>query len=647
MRDNLFKVTVSGTAADQMSAPKAGETKDKGVTEANGVEDDAIASREPDGQHFERHAPEGRKMEGSVSKAKADEHLGDLAGEEPASEWVADEAEDAVSAARSLAPFRTHLVTNQPDPYAGYNLFDGDPLLIAALSKTLDEASESELSVHGRFWGSPEAQEFGRLANRNPPVLNSHDAYGHRLDVVDFHPTYHALMRRTAETGLHMALADDSDAGHRRRYALRAAKYYITAQTEIGHLCPVTMTNAASAVLRHEPRVADEWLPMIRKRKYDHRFRPAAEKLGVTIGMGLTEKQGGTDLRQITTMAESGGDGSFRITGHKWFFSAPMSDAFVVLAKTREGPTAFLMPRFQPDGSVNEIRIRRLKNKLGNHSNASSEVEFEGAYAEPIGPEGKGIRTILDMVSPTRLDCALGSAALMRAGLARAVHHVRRREAFGRPLIDQPLMLRVIGDMSLDVAAATALVMRLAEAMDRAPDDPKEVAYLRLMTPVAKYWICKMAPALLYEAMECLGGNGYTEDFDLARLYREAPVNAIWEGSGNVMALDVVRVLDRQPETLDLVLEELERCLGTSGPVSISVLRAAAKACLEDPGSSRILTEQLALTAAAAALRDIAPAVLSDAFVESRLAGQWRSTYGMLDPRFELGGLIDWLYPQG
>ncbi len=594
MRDNLSTLTVSGAASGPKTGQNSMQSSGQKLDQSSRVPENgsrievageakadlssvAPGKQQPEWQQADRQEPERRDMEGSVSKAKVEPHLGEQAGDTSTSAGksagtstsapigISDEEAETALAAGSLAPFRTHKVTNQPDPYAGYNLFDGDPLLVAALGKTLDEDAENELSGHGRFWGSPEAQEFGRLANRNQPVLNSHDAYGHRLDVVDFHPTYHALMRRTAEIGLHMALADEDDTKRGRRHALRAAHYYIIAQTEIGHLCPITMTNAASAVLKHEPKVADQWLPMIRKRKYDHRFRPAAGKLGVTVGMGLTEKQGGTDLRQITTRAEASDDGSFRITGHKWFFSAPMSDAFVVLAKTGEGPTAFLMPRFRPDDSVNEIRIRRLKNKLGNHSNASAEVEFEGAYAERIGPEGKGIRTILDMVSPTRLDCALGSAALMRAGLARAVHHVRRREAFGLPLIDQPLMLRVIGDMSLDVAAATALVVRLAQAMDHAEDNPVEAAYLRLMTPVAKYWICKLAPSLLFETMECLGGNGYTEDFDLARLYREAPVNAIWEGSGNVMTLDVVRVLDRQPETLDMVLEELERGLALRG----------------------------------------------------------------------------------
>ncbi|WP_235974918.1 acyl-CoA dehydrogenase family protein [Stappia albiluteola] len=592
----------------------------------------------PGEQPAERNSEQGETVKAETPIAEPPKELVDVAAEKTVEPPAAQEP--------PIAVFRTHRVTNQPEPYQGYNLFDSDPLLVAALGKTLDEGVEVELSAHGRFWGSQEAQDFGRLANRNPPALNSYDAYGHRLDTVDFHPAYHAMMRRSAEAGLHMVLADDGEERRGRRHALRAAQYYVTAQTEIGHLCPITMTNAACAVLPHEASVAEEWLPRIRTRKYDHRFRPASQKLGVTLGMGLTEKQGGTDLRQITTRAEQVEDGSYRIVGHKWFFSAPMSDAFVVLAKTKAGPTAFLMPRFKPDDSVNELRVRRLKNKLGNHSNASSEVEFEGAYAERIGEEGKGIRTILDMVTPTRIDCALGSAALMRAGLARAVHHVRQRQAFGAPLADLPLMARVIGDMSLDVAAATALVIRLATAMDRAGESPADAAYLRIMTPAAKYWICKMAPALLYEAMECLGGNGYTEDFDLARLYREAPVNAIWEGSGNVMALDVVRALAKEPDTLDLLLEELEHSLGATGPVSINVLRAAAKACIDDPGSSRILTEQLALTAAASALREIAPAVLSDAFIESRLAGQWRTTYGMLDPRFDLTGLIDWLYPE-
>jgi putative acyl-CoA dehydrogenase len=371
------------------------------------------------------------------------------------------------------------------------------------------------------------------------------------------------------------------------------------------------------------------------------------EKAGLTLGMGLTEKQGGTDVRANVTRAErAGSSGFYRLSGHKWFMSAPMSDAFLVLGQAPEGLSCFLVPRILGDGSGNGFRFQRLKDKLGNRSNASSEVEFEGAIGEMVGDPGAGVKTIMDMVTLTRLDCAIASSAIMRAGLAEAVHHARHRKVFGANLVDQPLMQRVLADMALDVAAATALSFRLARSFDEAASDRGEAAFARAMTPVVKYWVCKIAPALLYEAMECLGGNGYIEEAPLARYYREAPVNAIWEGSGNVMALDVLRVLQRGPGLFDEVLETIGRDLGMAGEGTIGVLRAAMQVALSDEGSARIFSEQLALSAAAAELKRLGAGRIADAFVETRLGGQWRATYGMLDGRHDARMILDTLYPE-
>jgi putative acyl-CoA dehydrogenase len=361
--------------------------------------------------------------------------------------------------------------------------------------------------------------------------------------------------------------------------------------------------------------------------------------------MGMTEKQGGTDVRANRTSAERVGEGIYRLSGHKWFLSAPMSDGFVMLAQMGEGMGCFLVPRILEDGSSNGLRLQRLKDKLGNRSNASAEVEFTDAFGYILGDPGTGIRTILDMVTLTRLDCALASAGIMRASLAEAVHYTRGRQVFGKNLISQPIMTRVLADMALDVAAATALSFRLASAFDNARNNPAEAAYARVMTPAVKYWCCKIAPALIYESMECLGGNGYVEERPIARHYREAPVNAIWEGSGNVMALDVLRVLERGKDLFDLVFSVLERDLGPSGKKTTEVLRAAIALCERDEGAARLLIEQLALAAAAAELCRLGAGRIADAFLETRLAGGWRSTYGMLDSRFDASYIVDLLYP--
>ncbi len=538
---------------------------------------------------------------------------------------------------------KTHDVTNQTPPLTGENAYLGDPLMMQITARFPKEL-HGELEQAGRFVLSAEAQDLARLANSETPKLRTHDRQGRRLDVVDYHPAYHALMRRSIAHGLHCSIWEDNAAEAGRRHQARASRFYLTAQLEAGHLCPLTMTNASLAALMAAPELYKEWSPQILSRKYDSAQRPAMAKAGVTLGMGMTEKQGGTDVRANTTRAEPA-DGAWRLTGHKWFLSAPMSDAFLTLAQTGEGLSCFLAPRLTAEGDANGFLFQRLKDKLGNRSNASAEVEFDGVLAALVGAPGEGVKTIMDMVTLTRLDCAVASAGLMRAGLAEAVHHARHRSVFGEKLIAQPLMSRVLADMALDVAAATALSMRLARAFDMAAGDRAEAAFARAMTPVVKYWTCKIAPALLYEAMECLGGNGYIEEGNLARLYREAPVNAIWEGSGNVMALDVARVLGRAPALFDEVLEWIGGELGPRGQGTIEVLRAALQLTQSDPGVARLLTEQLAFAAAAAELRRIGADDIADAFVDTRLGGQWRTTYGMLDARHDSARILDSLYP--
>ncbi|CAM5369492.1 Acyl-CoA dehydrogenase AidB OS=Afipia felis OX=1035 GN=aidB PE=3 SV=1 [Afipia felis] len=522
-------------------------------------------------------------------------------------------------------------VLNQSPPFHDVNLFGCDAPLMEAATAYGARDHADELSLFGRLWGSAAMAERGRLANENPPKLKTFDARGFRRDEVEFHPAYHELMAYSAHAGLHNSTwtAAGTAAGGASE-VVRAAKFLIAAQVETGHLCPITMTRASVAALASDETLRAQIMPVLGTRTYDPAFAPWWGKRGMTIGMGMTEKQGGTDVRANITRAVKDGD-FYRITGHKWFMSAPMSDAFLVLAQAEGGLSCFLMPRFMPDGSVNALRFQRLKDKLGNRSNASSEVEFEDAYALLLGEEGRGVATIIQMVSLTRQDCAIASAGLMRSGLAHALHHARYRSVFGKPLADQPLMRSVLADMALHVEATTALVMRLCHAFDRAPDDPLESATMRLMTPVVKYWVCKSAPAFLYEAMECLGGNGYVEEGVLARHYREAPVNAIWEGSGNVMCLDVLRVLSREREAASAVLAHLAQ-EGEDLPGAKAALFAVASA-LGQPdakATARDGVERLALAAAAVALKAVHPghAVL---FAQTRLAQRRGLMYGAVD----------------
>ncbi|MBZ0164012.1 MAG: acyl-CoA dehydrogenase family protein [Notoacmeibacter sp.] len=539
----------------------------------------------------------------------------------------------------------THEVTNQPPALTGGNAWRRDPLLVQ-ITEGLDKDIRADLDQIGRFVLSAEAQDLARIANSQTPVLKTHDRQGHRIDQVEFHPAYHALMRRSVSSGLHSSIWENGAAEKGKRHQARAARFFLTSELESGHLCPITMTNASLATLMASPKLFREWAPRVTSRKYDQSQKPPVEKTGLSLGMGMTEKQGGTDVRANTTRAEPIGNDFYRLTGHKWFMSAPMSDAFLLLAQAPEGLTCFLAPRILGDGRANGFRFQRLKDKLGNRSNASSEVEFDGVIGQAVGHPGEGVKTIMDMVTLTRLDCAVASAGLMRAGMFEAVHHTRHRKVFSRVLSDQPLMRRVLADMALDVAGAQALAFRLARSFDEAAENAGEAAFARAMTPAVKYWICKIAPPLLYEAMECLGGNGYVEDGNLARYYREAPVNAIWEGSGNVMVLDVLRVLKRGKDLFETVLEGIAADLGDSGKGTVEVLRAAMQVSQTDEGSARILTEQLALAAAAAELRRIGAGRIADAFIETRLGGQWRCTYGMLDARHDADVIIDTLYPE-
>ncbi|MDA4846771.1 acyl-CoA dehydrogenase family protein [Hoeflea poritis] len=539
----------------------------------------------------------------------------------------------------------THEVLNQPMPYSGINAYQSDPMLYEVASQMPKKVRDT-FSAVGRFVTTPEAQDLARIANVSTPQLRNFDPAGHRIDQVDFHPAYHALMRRSCGNGLHCSTWENLPEEKGIAHQARAIRFFMTAGLESGHLCPITMTNASLASIQANPAVYQIWAPKVLTRNYDSAQRPVASKKAVTIGMGMTEKQGGTDVRANTSRADKAGEGVYRLTGHKWFMSAPMSDAFLMLAQMPEGLGCFLVPRYLEDGKPNGLQFQRLKDKLGNRSNASSEVEFANSYGYLLGEPGKGVRTILEMVTLTRLDCALASAGIMRASLAEAVHFCRQRKVFGKALTEQPMMARVQADMALDVAAATAISMRLARAFDKSGDDEQEAAYARVMTPVIKYWVCKMAPALIYEAMECMGGAGYVEERALARHYREAPVNAIWEGSGNVMALDLMRTINADPRQLEAVVTTIAADLGPFSKRTVDVLTAATALCQRDESAVRLLTEQLAYSAAAAELYRMGAGRIADAFAESRLAGAWRTTYGMLDMRFDAGQIVSLLYPE-
>jgi len=528
--------------------------------------------------------------------------------------------------------FITHVVENQPPALVPYDAFATDTPLREALVREGGGWANDEVAAYGRLAGG-ELMLMGELANRHRPVLVPVDRYGHRIDQVDFHPAYHQLMATAVRHGV---------AGFAWRHAdrpgahvARAALMYLHNQADQGSSCPLTMTYACVPALRHQPELAEQWLPRVASKDYDPRAVPAWEKTGNTIGMGMTEKQGGSDVRANTTRAvpvgAAGGGRLYELVGHKWFFSAPMCDAFLVLAQAPGGLSCFLLPRFTPDGERNAIRIQRLKDKLGDWSNASSEVEFQGALAWAVGEEGRGVATILQMVALTRLDCLAGSASLMRQALVQAIHHARHRSAFGRPLLVQPLMRRVLADLALESEAATALAFRVARAVDAGGRDPGEAAFARLTTALGKFWVCKRAPAFVNEAQECLGGAGYVEDSPLPRLYRQAPLNSIWEGSGNIQCLDLLRALEREPATADAFFAELALAQGGHGLLDreIAALRTAlAVPAAERETVARLLAERMALALQASLLLRQGDGDVGAAFCESRLGDQRGLVFG-------------------
>jgi putative acyl-CoA dehydrogenase len=524
---------------------------------------------------------------------------------------------------------------NQSPAFADIDLAAIDaPLLDAGGGAGVDL---NALSAFARDWGSAESFDLAREANENPPKLRTVDAKGHRLDRVEFHPAYHALMAKSMNYGMHCSAFDGT--GGDRAFTRRAAQFYLANQVENGHFCPITMTHAAVGALRTEPHLLDAWLPKIAGRVYDPAQKPWWEKPTVTLGMGMTERQGGTDVRANITRAVPQGDHA-EIVGHKWFMSAPMCDAFLVLAQAEGGLTCYLMPRFRPDGSANAIRFQRLKNKLGNHSNASSEVEFCGAYAQRVGPEGRGVPTIIEMVQLTRFDCIVGSAGEMRAGLAQAIHHMRHRSVFQKHLVDQPAMRAVIADLALEMEAIVALFFGLARAFERRAER-SDTSYARLIIPAAKYFVCKSAPPFVYEALECMGGNGYVEELPLARLYREAPLNAIWEGSGNVMALDVLRAIGRHPEEAMSVLDSFARATADvfqAQPLVNALTKLMRSG--EAERRARYVCESLAHLAALAALCEAGSRFAPD-YARTRLDGQARGTWGVCDLRRSEAALIE------
>ncbi|MFC4160255.1 isovaleryl-CoA dehydrogenase [Chitinimonas lacunae] len=509
----------------------------------------------------------------------------------------------------------THQVSNQSPPLVDYNLFDTDPALREGLSREGAAWAAPALATLGAELGRADRLDLGRLANHYPPELRAFDQKGFRIDQVEFHPAWHALMQGIVENGFHSSPWAEPRPG---AHVARAAGYLMQAQVESGSLCPTTMTYGSIPALAKHPQLARDWLSILYSRHYDPRDLPLQRKHGGLIGMGMTEKQGGSDVRSNATVAVADGEG-WRLTGHKWFFSAPQCDAHLVLAQTEAGLSCFVVPRWQPDDSRNPVLIQRLKDKVGNRSNASSEVEFAGAWGWLLGEAGRGVATIIEMATYTRLDCVLGSTGLMRQALAQAVHHCRHRRAFGALLIEQPLMRSLLADLALEVEASIALALRMGRAFDK-QDDPGSQVYRRVVTPVAKYWVCKRAITFAAEAMEVLGGNGYVEDGALGRLYREAPVNSIWEGSGNVMCLDLMRALAKEPEAVDILAAELERPRGRQAEYDRHLTTLLTALRRPDPATARWLTEQLALALQAGLLIEHAPEPIAVAFCRARLA---------------------------
>jgi putative acyl-CoA dehydrogenase len=544
----------------------------------------------------------------------------------------------------------THAVFNQPPPFEDVNLFTSDRALTEALRREGAGWAEERARTFGEIVGRRETIAWGFQANEHPPLLRTHDRYGNRIDEVEFHPAWHALMALGVEHGLHSLPWSAPRAPRNGTHVARAALFMLLAEVEAGVGCPLSMTFSAVPALRLQPGLAAEWEPRLTSTVYDPRLVPVAEKTGALCGMAMTEKQGGSDVRANTTIARllgaGGPGGEYEITGHKWFCSAPMCDAFLVLAQAPSGLSCFLLPRFTPDGQRNRVHLQRLKDKLGNRSNASSEVEFRGAWARLVGEEGRGVQTILEMVNHTRLDCVIGSAAGMRWGTARAIHHAANRRTFGKLLIDQPLMRNVLADLALESEAATTAMMRLARAYDT--ENAEETPFRRLATAVLKYWICKRAPVHAAEALECLGGNGYVEEWGMARLYREAPLNSIWEGSGNVQCLDVLRAIQKAPESLGALFAEIWEARGGDHRLDIYVneLRAQLERTEDLEVRARRLVERLALALQASLLVRHAPAEVADAFCASRLAGDGGRAFGTLPAGTDFGMILERAAPR-
>ena len=552
----------------------------------------------------------------------------------------------------------THDVFNQPPPLHDYDPLAQDRALLEALHREGAGWAKDEVGALGRRAASREALAWGTQANENPPRLKTHDRYGNRVDEIEFHPAWHELMRLSIAHGIHAGPWREPREG---AHVARAAKMLLVSQTDFGHGCPISMTYSAFPALQRQPELLEEWAPHLLSLSYDPRSAPVREKQGALIGMGMTEKQGGSDVRANATRAVPTGDGAFALTGHKWFFSAPMSDAFLVLAQAPRGLSCFLLPRFTPDGQRNRFFLQRLKDKLGNRSNASGEVEFDGAFARLVGEEGRGVQTILEMVNHTRLDCVIGSAGMMRAALAQAAHHCAHRSAFGKRLLDQPLMRSVLADLALESEAATVLMMRLARAYDgkgraglsgvqpghRAAGNPsdEEAPFRRLATAVAKFWVCKRAAPHVAEALECLGGNGYVEESGMPRIYREAPLNSIWEGSGNVICLDVLRALHKEPQAREALLAELRLSRGADRRLDTALDAVEADLTKPDEAHARRLVERLAVTLQGALLVRHAPHAVADAFCATRIAGDHGYLFGTLPAGVDVDAILARAWP--
>jgi putative acyl-CoA dehydrogenase len=540
-----------------------------------------------------------------------------------------------MSALRPRSRLETHEVSNQPPPFEEVNLFTSDAALQAAVTAAGGETHRERLAAFGAAAGSGETALWAAQANENPPRLKAFDRYGQRLDEVEFHPAYHRLMALGLMSGVSAAAWTGGRAGH----VLHTALEFMMAQAEPGVCCPMTMTAAAPAALRHAPDVAAAWVPKVAASRYDPSSQPAAGKTGVTIGMAMTEKQGGSDVRANTTRAVRGG-GGFLLTGHKWFCSAPMSDAFLTLAYTDSGLSCFLAPRWRPDGERNAIHLMRLKDKMGDRANASAEIEYHGAFAELVGEEGRGVRTIIDMVHHTRLDCITAPAAYMRQALANALWHAAHRTAFQKKLIDQPLMKSLVADLAIESEAATALTFRIARSFDESAGE-SDAAFARVATPVGKYWINKRVVNVVYEAMEVHGGAGFIEDGVMPRIYRQSPLNSIWEGSGNVVCLDILRAMERDPRSIEALAAELALSRGAN-PALDRAIDAVTAHLARPPGEAhaRRLAETLALALQGAVLVKSAPDFVAEAFCATRLGDSPGLTCGAIDAKIDVDAII-------